>query len=153
HSQEQMRSDMRTVDPATTVSMETSPDLRTWLAHLAERGRLAIAREGVGLADELAAVAKRLERERAVLFPRPGGHDIPVVANLFAGRDWVADAVGVTEDQLLAHFLQAAREPLPTREIDRGSAQEVVHDEVDLLRQLPIPKHNERDSGPYITAG
>ncbi|MGY3355301.1 2,5-furandicarboxylate decarboxylase 1 [Bradyrhizobium sp. GM0.4] len=34
-----------------------------------------------------------------------------------------------------------------------GPVQEVVHGNVDLLRQLPIPKHNERDSGPYITAG
>jgi 2,5-furandicarboxylate decarboxylase 1 len=133
--------------------MEASPNLRDWLAHLAERGKLAVAREGIGLADQLAAVAKRVERERAVLFPRPGGHDIPVVANLLAGRDWVGDAVGVKEDRLLAHFLQAAREPMPTREVDFGPAQEVVHDEVDLLRLLPIPKHNEYDSGPYITAG
>ena len=39
-------------------------DLRAWLSYLAERGKLAIAREGIGLADELAAVAKRLERGR-----------------------------------------------------------------------------------------
>src|SRR6266702_2314389 len=128
-------------------------DLRAWLTHLAGRGRLAIAREGIGLADELAAVAKRLERDRAVLFPRPGGHEIPIVANLFAGRDWVADAIGVSEDQLLPRFLAAAREPLPTREVTSGPVQDVVHENVDLLRQLPIPKHNERDSGPYITAG
>src|SRR5690349_20853194 len=92
-------------------------DLRAWLAHLAERGRLAIAHEGIGLADELAAVAKRLERDRAVLFPCPDGHENPVVANLFAGRDWVADAIGVSEDQLLSRFLAAAREPLPTHEV------------------------------------
>jgi 2,5-furandicarboxylate decarboxylase 1 len=28
-----------------------------------------------------------------------------------------------------------------------------VHHQVDLLRQLPIPTHNEHDSGAYITAG
>lgn len=128
-------------------------DLRAWLADLAERGKLAIAREGIALTDELAAVAKRLERESAVLFPRPDGHEIPVVANLFAGRDWVADSIGVTEDQLLPRFLAAASHPLPTREVASGPMQEVVHEDVDLLRQLPIPKHNERDSGPYITAG
>src|SRR4029077_20695342 len=129
------------------------PDLRAWLTHLAERGKLAIAHEGIGLADELAAVAKRLERDRAVLFPRPDGHEIPVVANLFTGRDWVADAIGVSGDQLLPRFLAAAREPLPTHEVASGPVQDVVHTKVDLLRQLPIPKHNERDSGPYITAG
>ncbi|MCK1312397.1 MULTISPECIES: UbiD family decarboxylase [unclassified Bradyrhizobium] len=137
------------------VRQEANPpsDLRAWLTHLIGRGRLAIAREGIGLVDELAAVAKRLERDRAVLFPRPGGHEIPIVANLFTGRDWVADAIGVSEDQLLSRFLAAAREPLPTHEVASGLVQEVVHGNVDLLRQLPIPKHNERDSGPYITAG
>jgi 2,5-furandicarboxylate decarboxylase 1 len=30
--------------------------------------------------------------------------------------------------------------------------QDVFHQKVDLLAQLPIPKHNEHDSGPYITA-
>jgi 2,5-furandicarboxylate decarboxylase 1 len=128
-------------------------DLRAWLAYLAERGKLAIAREGIGLADELAAIAKRLERDSAVLFPRPDGHEIPVVANLFAGRDWVAESIGVSEDQLLPRFLAAASNPLPTHEVPSGPVQEVIHEDVDLLRQLPVPKHNERDSGPYITAG
>jgi 2,5-furandicarboxylate decarboxylase 1 len=144
---------MRTENLARTAAAEAPNDLRAWLAHLAKRGKLAVAREGVGLADELAAVSKRLERDRAVFFPKPGGHDIPVVANLFAGRDWVADSIGVSEEQLLTRFLAAARKPLPSRELTSGPVQEVVHNEVDLLRQLPIPKHNERDSGPYITAG
>ncbi|WP_024508913.1 UbiD family decarboxylase [Bradyrhizobium sp. ARR65] len=144
---------MRTENLARAAAAEAPKDLRAWLAHLAERGKLAVAREGVGLTDELAAVSKRLERERAVLFPKPGGHDIPVVANLFAARDWVADSIGVAEEQLLTRFLAAAREPLASREVASGPVQEIVHNEVDLLRQLPIPKHNERDSGPYITAG
>jgi len=31
--------------------------------------------------------------------------------------------------------------------------QAVVHDRVDLAALLPLPTHNEHDSGPYITAG
>jgi 2,5-furandicarboxylate decarboxylase 1 len=128
-------------------------DLRDWLANLAARGDLSVARENVALVDELAAVAKRMERDKAVLFPRPSGHEIPVVVNLFTQRAWVADALGVNEDQLLPHFLAAARNPLPWAEVTSAAAQEVVHTDVDLLKQLPIPKHNELDSGPYITAG
>jgi len=144
---------MRTENLARTAPAEAPNDLRAWLTYLAERGKVAVAREGVGLADELAAVAKRLERDCAVLFPKPGGHDIPVVANLFAARSWVAESIGSGEEQLLTRFLAAAHRPLPSREVVSGPAQEIVHNEVDLLRQLPIPKHNERDSGPYITAG
>lgn len=128
------------------------PDLREWLKSLAASDRLAVAQKGVSLIDELAAIAKRLENERAVLFPEPGQHKIPVVANLFADRSWIADALGVPVASLLSAFQNAVRHPLPWVEVSAAPAQEVVHEKVDLLEQLPIPKHNEHDSGPYITA-
>ena len=128
------------------------PDLRDWLRQLAGVGRLAVAHKGVSLIDELAAIAKKLENERAVLFPQPGQHNIPVVANLFADRSWIADALGVPADKLLSTFQDAVRHPLPWVEVAAAPVQEVFHERVDLLRQLPIPKHNEHDSGPYITA-
>ena len=128
------------------------PDLRDWLRSLAASDRLAVAERGLSLIDELAAVAKKLENERAVLFPEPGRHAIPVVANLFANRSWIADALGVSVSKLLSTFQSAVRQPLPWVEVAAAPAQDVVHEKVDLLKQLPIPKHNEHDSGPYITA-
>jgi 2,5-furandicarboxylate decarboxylase 1 len=128
-------------------------DLRGWLTQLESSGRLAVAKEGVSLIDELAAISKRLEYERAVVFPRPGGHAMPVVANIFADRSWVAESIGASTDELLNRFQDAARHPLRWTEVDRAPAQEVVHCDIDLLKLLPIPKHNELDSGPYITAG
>ena len=134
------------------VDQVAHPDLRDWLQQLATADRLAVANKGVSLIDELAAVAKTLENERAVLFPEPDQHAIPVVANLFADRSWIADAVGVPIDRLLPAFQDAVRHPLPWVEVKTAPAQEVVYEQVDLLKQLPIPKHNELDSGPYITA-
>jgi 2,5-furandicarboxylate decarboxylase 1 len=136
----------------TGPGLNTFPDLRSWLQRLLAMGRLVVARRGVGLTDELAAVAKKLELERAVLFPSPGGHSIPVVANLFASRCWVADSIGVSVEDLLIRFRDAVRWPLAWVEVENAVAQEVIHREVDLLKLLPIPKHNEHDSGPYITA-
>ncbi len=144
---------MRTETTPRRAAAEAPADLRSWLAALAARGQLAVAREGIQLSDELAAVSKRLEREKAVLFPRPGGHPMPVVANLFAARSWVADSIGVAEQDLLPRFQAAVRDPLPLLQVMGGPVQEVVHTQVDLLKQLPIPKHNALDSGPYITAG
>jgi 2,5-furandicarboxylate decarboxylase 1 len=135
-----------------TAGQGARPDLRGWLQWLAATDRLAVARKGVSLIDELAAVAKKLENERAVLFPAPGQHTIPVVANLFADRSWIADCLGVARAELLARFQHAVRHPLPWVEVMAGPVQEVVYQKVDLLAQLPIPKHNEHDSGPYITA-
>jgi 2,5-furandicarboxylate decarboxylase 1 len=75
-----------------------------------------------------------------------------VVANLFCERGWIADALGVPVEKLLSNFQNAVRHPLPWVEVAAAPAQDVVHEKVDLLKQLPIPKHNEHDSGPYITA-
>jgi 2,5-furandicarboxylate decarboxylase 1 len=138
--------------PAATVGHNTHPDLRGWLQRLVATDRLVVARPGVSLIDELAAVAKKLERERAVLFPAPGQHSIPVVANLFADRSWIADSLGVPTGELLSRFQNAVRHPLPWVEVTTAPVHDVIHRDINLLRQLPIPKHNEHDSGPYITA-
>lgn len=140
----------RHIQPAT--DRNAAPDLRSWLRQLAATDRLAVTRSGLSLMDEIAAVSKRLENDSAVLFPSPSQHGIPVVANIFANRGWVADSLGIPVDSLLKHFQKAVRAPIPWVEIKEGAAQEVIHRDVDLLKQLPIPKHNEHDSGPYITA-
>jgi 2,5-furandicarboxylate decarboxylase 1 len=127
--------------------------LRDWLDHLAASERLLVLKPGVDLKFELAAIAKRLDGRRATLFPKPGGHPIPVVSGLISDRGWMAEAMGVEPAEVLARFQEAALNPLPCREQRSAAAQEVVHRDVDLARLLPIPTHNEHDSGPYITAG
>jgi 2,5-furandicarboxylate decarboxylase 1 len=143
------------VAPTIPSSADRKPvtDLRAWLDMLAGSNRLAVARPGVNLRFELAAIAKSLDGQKATLFPRPDGHAIPVISGLTSDRGWMAEAMGVGNDRLLATFQEAALNPLPWREVAAAPAQEVVHREVDLARLLPIPVHNELDSGPYITAG
>jgi 2,5-furandicarboxylate decarboxylase 1 len=127
--------------------------LREWLDHLAARERLLVVKPGTALRFELAAIAKRLDGLRATLFPRPGGHPIPVVSGLVSDRGWMADAMGVEPGEVLARFQDAALHPVPWRETQAAPAQEVVHRHVDLARLLPLPTHNEYDSGPYVSAG
>ncbi|MBN8966636.1 MAG: UbiD family decarboxylase, partial [Rhizobiales bacterium] len=127
--------------------------LRDWLDHLAKQGRLAVLPPYIGLKFDLAAYAKRLDGQRATLFPRPGGHSIPVVSGLVSDRGWMAEAMGVEPEDMLARFQDAALHPLPLKEVSPAPVQEVVHRQVDLLKQLPLPTHNEHDGGPYISAG
>jgi len=127
--------------------------LRDWLDHLAARERLAVLKPNVGLRFELAAYAKRLDGVRATLFPRPSGHAMAVVSGLTSNRAWMAEAMAVEPHELLARFQEAASNPLPWHEVGEAPVQEVVHRQVDLLKQLPIPTHNEHDGGPYISAG
>jgi 2,5-furandicarboxylate decarboxylase 1 len=143
----------RPLHPATETAAGPITSLRGWLDHLQARERLAIIRPGVDLKFELAAIAKRLDGSKATLFPRPGGHTIPVLSGLVSERRWMAEAMGVSDDRMLAHFQQAALNPVAWRETTAAPAQEVVHRSVDIGKLLPIPTHNELDSGPYITAG
>jgi 2,5-furandicarboxylate decarboxylase 1 len=127
--------------------------LRDWLDHLAARDRLAVIKPNVALKYQLAAIAKRLDGVKATVFPRPDGHAMPVISGLVSDRQWIADAMGVEPGEVLARFQDAALNPLPWREVTNAPAQEVVHREIDLGRLLPLPTHNEHDSGAYITAG
>ena len=127
--------------------------LRDWLDHLAARDRLAVLRPDLDLKFELAAYAKRLDGLRATVFPRPGGHPIPVVSGLISDRGWVAEAMAVEPAELLARFQDEALNPVPWQEVKSAPAQEVVHRDIDLARLLPLPTHNEHDGGPYISAG
>ncbi len=128
-------------------------DLRQWLGFLEESDRLTLAKPGLALRHQVAALAKRLEDRSAILFPSPDQHAVPVVANLLADRGWIAESLGVGEDELAARYQHAVRQPVPWTEVAAGPVQEVVHEDVDIGRQLPVPTHNELDSGPYIAAG
>ena len=130
-------------------------DMRAWLAHLAATGRLAVVRDGVSLDFELAAIAKRLDGVKATFFPHPGGHAIPVVSGFMGKRAWIAEALGVEESELLAHVRDAVDHPLPWREVPsaRAPVQQEMHEHADIRSLLPIPRHNEHDSAPYICAG
>jgi 2,5-furandicarboxylate decarboxylase 1 len=129
--------------------------LRRWLAHLANTDRLAVVKEKAPLEHRLAAIAKKLDGGKAALFPHTDGPAMPVVSGFISRRAWIAEAMGVKESELLAHFRYAAENPLPWQEVARSSApcQTVVLENIDLIAQLPIPTHSEHDSGPYITAG
>jgi 2,5-furandicarboxylate decarboxylase 1 len=127
--------------------------LRGWLEHLRRTGRLFQARPGMELRFGVAGLAARLDGRGAVLFPRPGGHRTPIVAGLLTRRAWMAEAMGVTETDLVGRFQDACAHPVPWTEAAEAPCQEAVHRRVDLTGRLPIPTHSEHDHGAYITAG
>jgi len=127
--------------------------LRGWLDHLQSSQRLTLVEAGTALRFGVAAVANRLDGQSASLFLAPDQHDIPVVSGLLSDRLWMAEAMGVTPAQVLTRFQDASLNPIASQEVADAPCQAVVHHQVDLLKQLPIPTHNEHDSGAYITAG
>jgi 2,5-furandicarboxylate decarboxylase 1 len=140
--------------PLGTNAPQPVRSLRDWLDHLAARSRLAVLPPNIGLKFELAAHAKRLDGQRATVFPKPGGHPIPVVSGLVSDRGWMAEAMGVEPSEMLAAFQHAASNPVPWQEAASAPVQDVIHRApLDLAKLLPLPTHNEHDGGPYIAAG
>ncbi len=130
--------------------------LRSWLDRLEETGRLARTKPDIPLEFTLAAIAKRLDGEKATLFPTPGGHALSVISGLVAARPWIAEAMGVDETDMLDRYRDAVLHPFPWSEVpsDTAPVQQIVVDgDLDITEELPIPVHNEHDAGAYITAG
>ena len=92
--------------------------------------------------------------QRATVFPKPGGHPMPVVSGLISDRGWMAEAMGVEPAEVLARFQDAALNPLPWQEVEIGAGAGGGAPRRSIwCGSLPLPTHNEHDGGPYISAG
>ncbi|MDI9258720.1 UbiD family decarboxylase [Alicyclobacillus sendaiensis] len=129
---------------------------RAWLEHLRNTGRLVDVEVEVNLRYEVAAIAKRLDGRKAVLFHRPSGVNVPVASGVVSHRRWIAEALGCTLHDLVHRFRAACDQPMPVVRVREANApvyHQVQTENIDLLKTLPIPIHHEHDAGPYITAG
>lgn len=130
--------------------------LRTWLDHLQRTDRLAVIDRRVSLEYELAAVAKRLDGKKAAFFPNVEDYKIPVVAGVASTRQMFAEACQTTNYDLIERFTEAAANPRSCSHVDKSRAtvkENIISEDIDLMKMLPIPMHHEEDSGNYITAG
>jgi 4-hydroxy-3-polyprenylbenzoate decarboxylase len=95
-------------------------DLREFIAMLTAAGQLRRVAEPVSPRLEMTAVCDRVLRAGgpALLFERPAGHAMPVLANLFGTTERVAQAMGVAGLHALRPFgelLARLKEPAPPR--------------------------------------
>lgn len=128
-------------------------NLRGWLRRLMDTGRLTTPEQGLDLRFEIAARANVLDGTSASFFRKPGGRTTPVVSGLLSDRSWMAESMGIPISEVARVFGEASQHPLAWTETTEPTCQQVTNHSVDLTTQLPIPTHNEFDSGPYITAG
>ena len=155
-------------------------DLREFVAQLEGRGELKRVAAEVSPRLEMTEICHRVLRSGgpAVLFERPRGHSIPVLANLFGTVGRVAAAMGVPDvasRREIGRLLAYLREPDPPRGLrdvweklpiyrqvmnmapklrSGAPCQEIVWQgsEVDLAR-LPVQTCWPEDAGPLITWG
>jgi 2,5-furandicarboxylate decarboxylase 1 len=125
--------------------------LRPWLARLAATGRLTEVTEELDPAAGLAAVLVA-HRSEPVRVARLRGSELPLVANLLAGRALIAEALGVAESDLGDRLARALDAPVDPRIVESAPCQQRVEDDPGL-ESLPIPRFFEHEGGPYVTAG
>ena len=155
-------------------------DLREFLAQLEARGELKRIAIEVDPRFEMTEICDRVLRARgpALLFEKPRGHSIPVLANLFGTPERVASGMGqasVAALRDLGQLLAYLKEPEPPkgwkdawdklpllkqvlsmtpREVTSAACQDLVWEEPDVdLARLPIQTCWPDDAGPLITWG
>ena len=133
-------------------------DMREFLNHLEESGRLVRIQDEVALEYELAAYLRKAsdmgDEGPALLFENIKGHDIRVAGGLYANRRLMLEALETTEQEANAKYLNAIDNLKEHQLLDRGPCNEVIRlgDEADLTT-LPFPTYCELDGGPFITLG
>ena len=155
-------------------------DLRGFLAQLESQGELKRIKAEVSPRLEMTEICDRVLRAGgpALIFERPAGHDIAVLANLFGAPRRVAAAMGLADTAQLrdvGKMLAALREPeppkglrdlwekfplwkqllnMPPKLVSTAPCQQMVleGDAVDL-QKLPVQTCWPGDAGPLITWG
>ena len=134
-------------------------DLRDYLEELKKKApeEVRVVNRDVDCKFELPAVLAKLESEHrypAVIFNSVNGGNIPVVSNLFASRYRLALALGCEEKDLNEVYRKREYDKIEPELVSSGPVKEIVLKKKDVdLSKLPIVTHNEKDAGPYITAG
>ncbi|MBP1714801.1 MAG: UbiD [Deltaproteobacteria bacterium] len=129
-------------------------DLRDQIKELESRGELLRVRKEVNPRFELPALCKKMEAGKALLFEKVAGYSLPVAAGLDNRRSRIVRILNTNERRLAERYMMAIRHPLPPQEVEDGPIKEIkVARDIDLLRELPVVTHYEKDGGPFITAG
>lgn len=131
-----------------------SQDLRSVLERYEVEGHLLRIRAAIHWEYEVASVLWRLSAGPTVVFENIADYPVPIVGNLLNTRDKLALACRVSIDELQSEILAAHRSRVLPEITEDAPCQEVVlTEDIDLVRDLPIPSLSEHDGGRYITAG
>lgn len=103
------------------------------------------------------AIAGKLAKEGkfpALYFTKLKGSSLPLVINLTASYERLALALNTNAGDMAKVYGERQLKPIPAQVVNDGPVKEVIlKGPKAKLSLLPIPTHNELDSGPYITGG
>ena len=130
-------------------------DLQSYIDFLESKQLLLRVTSEVDSHLELAAIAKRFEGGKAILFENVRDSNYPVLIGLYWNRDLMATVFDCDSDRLpfvLTDEIRAwQKNPMEPVILKAGPANEVIETDIDL-GTLPIPHHATGDGGPYLTS-
>lgn len=130
-------------------------DLKDFISRLDRAGDLLRIKRRFSTRHEIAAILESVDKSsgKAVLFERVQSHRTPVVGNLLSRRRRVALALGVGEDSVVKEYSRRLKRRIRPRVVSHGPAfDSIVRGKVDILKEIPVLIHREKDAGPYFSS-
>jgi UbiD family decarboxylase len=124
-------------------------DLRNYLGLLKNINNLKIVKREVSPKYEIAALTAKVDGSYALLFEKIKGKKFKLVSNLIGTRERFALAVGGKDFNIHEKVIQAIEHPKKPKKISKGQFMENQSSDISIL---PIVKHFEKESGPFITS-
>lgn len=131
-----------------------TPTFREFLGRLESAGELVRVDEPVDVTYGVTRQARKQDGKKALLLENVSGYSMPIALGIFSRRASIAAALGSSEETLVGDIIARSAAPIAPTFVDGPApCQEMVVEDPDLLRELPFPKHYERDAGRYCTSG
>src|SRR5262245_46573841 len=138
-------------------------DLRSYLKKLIEHDpkQLMVVEKEIDPVFEVTAIVDQMRNDArwpnypAVLFRKVKGSSIPLLINLQGTYERLALAIDSNLQGMVEEFGRRENAPVPVKRIERARApvKEVVWKGEDAdVTKLPILRHQELDSGKFITS-
>lgn len=130
-------------------------DLRKFMKVLEANNELLRVTEELEPRFEIAAFMRILlekENDAAVFFENVKGYRSSIAGNILGTKKRLAYAFGVKEEDLGEAYLKRRANLIEPELVDDGPVKEVkILQDADILQELPVLTHHEKDAGPYFT--
>ena len=130
-------------------------DLRDALASLKKSGDLYEVDDEISTKHEVSSFLSlaSLAIEKAILFRKVKGYNIPIVANVAFSQKVLSLGMDVKPEELVTAFAQRIRTPIEPQIVAEGPVKEKVVSTVNIMNTLPLLTHYADDAGASITTG
>ena len=124
-------------------------DLRNYISLIKKSGELKTIKKKVSTKYEIAAITAKADGTHAILFENIKESKFSLVSNLVGTRARFAQAVGSKESNIHDKVISAIRK---AKKPKITNSAKFMENKSNSLSILPIVKHFEKESGPFITS-